>query len=127
MLKTGAVVLSVLGFLQQYYGHGSSCSAKDPNGIPEGPHMQSMHSWFGIIILGAYWIQGPSALAIFTNTKLLKPGTHWRMERDATTYSLGTSLSSAVCLRFIREYSPPLGSWHPIHTPHRRLPHSGGR
>ena len=80
MLKTGAVVLSVLGFLQQYYGHGSSCSAKDPNGIPEGPHMQSMHSWFGIIILGAYWIQGPSALAIFTNTKLLRPGTYWRME-----------------------------------------------
>ena len=33
---TFAVLLSVLGLLQQYYAHGGSCGAADDKGAPDG-------------------------------------------------------------------------------------------
>ena len=56
LFKMLAVLLSVLGFLQMYYGHGGSCDAKDPaTGVPRGPHFQSLHSLRSPYIpLGSY-------------------------------------------------------------------------
>jgi hypothetical protein len=80
LLMTVAVILSVLGLLQQYYAHGGSCDATDDKGVPLGPHFRSMHSWLGMLILALYWLQGPTALVFLSNTRLLKAGSYWRGE-----------------------------------------------
>ena len=71
MLFSGAVLCSILGFVQAYYANGGGCGTS---------HFRSMHSWFGILVLVLYWAQGPSALVFLANTRLLKPGGYWRSE-----------------------------------------------
>ena len=75
LFKCAAITFSILGFLQQYYGSGGACNKSGKDN-----HFASMHSFFGLIVLIAYWLLGPSALVFLSNTSVLKPGSYWRME-----------------------------------------------
>lgn len=66
LLQTAAVVCSVLGLIQVYYSNGGPCDYAN--------HFQSLHSYIGITLLAAYWLQAPLAFLVFSNKSLLKPG-----------------------------------------------------
>ena len=72
-----AFLLSILGFVQIYYAHGSSCKAQGAGG--ENKHFESVHSYVGILVLAFFWWQLPSALCVFTNNTVLPKGTKGRM------------------------------------------------
>ena len=77
-LQTVALICSILGFLQAYYAHGGGCATPLPNG--GGRHFQSMHSWLGILVLGLYWLQGPTSLALLYSKRVLRVGSYLRSE-----------------------------------------------
>lgn len=66
-IKFGALLCSILGFIQIYYSNGAWCSFAH--------HFRSLHSFIGIIMLVGWWLQWPAALLVFSNKVLLKPGT----------------------------------------------------
>ena len=68
LVLVGAILCSILGYLQAYYSNGGACQSM-------ADHFLSLHSYMGIVLLAAYWLQGPLALLIFSNKALLRPGT----------------------------------------------------
>jgi len=66
-LQTAALLCSVLGFVQAYYSNGGSCAFAN--------HFESVHSMVGIVLLGGWWLQTPLALLVFSNKRVLVPGT----------------------------------------------------
>ena len=67
LVQLGAVVASVLGFIQIYFSNGGSCDFSQ--------HFLSLHSFIALPLLVAFWAQWPLAGLFFSNTTLLKPGT----------------------------------------------------
>ena len=67
LVQLGAVVASVLGFIQIYFSNGGSCDFSQ--------HFLSLHSFIALPLLAAFWAQWPLAGLFFSNTTLLKPGT----------------------------------------------------
>jgi len=65
-IQLGALLCSVLGFVQIYFSNGSGCSFSS--------HYESLHSFIGIVLLAGWWLQTPFALLLFSNETLLKPG-----------------------------------------------------
>ena len=86
MLMLGLLVGSILGFQQIYYAHGANCHDADG-----AKHFQSLHSYIGIFVLTLVWFQWPAAFAIFSNTKLLVPGTRARLRFVSLHRFLGTA------------------------------------
>lgn len=71
-VQLGALLASVLGFVQIYFSNGGSCSSF-------ADHFQSLHSFVGIVLLAGWWTQWPLAVLVFSNKRLLPPGTWARL------------------------------------------------